>query len=850
MALYMKFTEKFNQNFLHYIVSNPETYRPQLLKSGIEENVKKMSSQRRTFLEAEGVVNNGIVDLFAHSRRYLRASNCGEIRVQYKFAKNSIDGRRFARSSLSLQNIAGIIRNTIAHEFYDDLDMVNAHPTILLAMCKEANIKCKKLSKYVKYRDSHLQELIETNKISRRTAKDTYLALMNGGSSVNLYKYMKTKPTFLKDFAKEMDRILDEFAELNPEEFKKETKFKDFNKKGSYLNKLICRKEDEILMHIYDIISADKTRGGITYTQHVNVVFAFDGMLVPKEVNVSENIKSIENRIYKKFNIPMKLKIKPMTPKLNIPDDIPEYIDVNPNNWVSTTPLRWDTLQKKTDSLSQRVEGALKTFLEEVVIPATKSLVIVDEEEGRFIYALQLGKPILTPQGKSIYNPSWRRLKMNQVYSDLKFPKRVVSSASKSVVLDFRKELLSSPYTIYCTDVCSDWNSSTFKMVNYEEQPYVYLNLWTQNPFQPKTFTRMVEDKFEAVDIQKWQGYIKYHIQEVLSGTPPSDLDSMSAKEQKEIREKLYMDYRMLEAYLYMLVNEPAFWPRCSIYFLDKGEGSGKGAFASRLFAYAFGHKYHQQKYHNFSDPASLLPYKKSKRLIWLDEMDIGSKKELEVYKNLVSEKKIAPRVLYSNVEDPIDSNACTMGAGNYTEYLRFLTRKQRRVNVHEVNDKHNRDEDYKKKMYDDMPEEMLVYYFYKLAENAEYDEFCRNAKFDDYFPLYNLTKLKDDLSVFGKFCIYIAQTPTLLHSKKETFISNGDLSDYWSIFCKDILQLQRKYCELNAVRNSTEFKMCINSGEGNNKRKGLRGRLFKSKNDISKAFETKFFVDIDDYSF
>jgi parallel beta-helix repeat protein len=48
-------------------------------------------------------------------------------------------GRMFAKGALSLQSFPRAIRATLAHSFYYDIDMVNAHPVILSHLCKSKN---------------------------------------------------------------------------------------------------------------------------------------------------------------------------------------------------------------------------------------------------------------------------------------------------------------------------------------------------------------------------------------------------------------------------------------------------------------------------------------------------------------------------------------------------------------------------------------------------------------------------------------------------------------------------------------------------------------------------------------
>ena len=67
----------------------------------------------------------------------------GYVKVNYKHKKGVLNvGRYFAEGALSLQSFKKQIRHTLARDYYVDVDMVNAHPTILMQYCKRHSISC------------------------------------------------------------------------------------------------------------------------------------------------------------------------------------------------------------------------------------------------------------------------------------------------------------------------------------------------------------------------------------------------------------------------------------------------------------------------------------------------------------------------------------------------------------------------------------------------------------------------------------------------------------------------------------------------------------------------------------
>lgn len=98
--------------------------------------------------------------------------------VNYYFSKGAMDfGRLYAEGSLSLQNFRKGIRHTLADNVYDDIDMVNAHPVLLVQYCDKNNIECNLLRDYVENREDWLNEIIDFHNISRDCAKTLVLKL-------------------------------------------------------------------------------------------------------------------------------------------------------------------------------------------------------------------------------------------------------------------------------------------------------------------------------------------------------------------------------------------------------------------------------------------------------------------------------------------------------------------------------------------------------------------------------------------------------------------------------------------------------------------------------------------------
>ena len=72
------------------------------------------------------------------------------------------------------------IRHTICKNLMYDIDMKNAHPTLLSWYCHENGIKCKGLDEYILHREEFIADLMEKRSKSRDEIKAHLLAIING----------------------------------------------------------------------------------------------------------------------------------------------------------------------------------------------------------------------------------------------------------------------------------------------------------------------------------------------------------------------------------------------------------------------------------------------------------------------------------------------------------------------------------------------------------------------------------------------------------------------------------------------------------------------------------------------
>ena len=188
--------------------------------------------------------------------------------VSYLPSKNlKYMGRLFAQSA-SLQNLPREFRGAIANGFYYDLDMKNAHPSILLQYCKKNDIKCDNLEYYVDNREEVIEKVMNEYHLDKGDVKQLFLSVMNGGKRDGI-----TDPFFMK-FKTECERIHTFIASLNPKLLKDVCKRKEFNVNGSLTNIILCTLENEILLNAVQYLMKKGYKVD---------VLVFDGCMVRKE---------------------------------------------------------------------------------------------------------------------------------------------------------------------------------------------------------------------------------------------------------------------------------------------------------------------------------------------------------------------------------------------------------------------------------------------------------------------------------------------------------------------------------------------------------------------------------------
>jgi hypothetical protein len=133
-----------------------------------------------------------------------------------------------------------------------DIDMKNAHPVILLYLCKKHNIECSNLEYYINNRDLVFDSF---EKLNRDEAKTKFL------KSINKDKHDTTeRHPFFRKFDNEMKTIQIAISNILEYKYIFDTvpNDRDYNILGSKLNRVLCTYEDKILEEALLSLSENK----------------------------------------------------------------------------------------------------------------------------------------------------------------------------------------------------------------------------------------------------------------------------------------------------------------------------------------------------------------------------------------------------------------------------------------------------------------------------------------------------------------------------------------------------------------------------------------------------------------
>lgn len=213
----------------------------------------------------------------------------------------------FTGKSMGIQNMSHKIRHTICKDLMYDIDMKNAHPTLLSHFCHVNNITCKYLDSYIQNRGKALEVHMKCFSTDRDEAKKDLLAIING-RLVNRGKLGKSP--WYRGYYRKMRLIQKTVSELNNNFLEMEKKYqgeKHHNLYSTTINYLMCDLENQALMTIYDELKQNNIEPAM---------LVFDGIMICKQDVSNEYLttlmKKCEDAIRRKLCCKIELVEKEM----------------------------------------------------------------------------------------------------------------------------------------------------------------------------------------------------------------------------------------------------------------------------------------------------------------------------------------------------------------------------------------------------------------------------------------------------------------------------------------------------------------------------------------------------------
>lgn len=249
------------------------------------------------------------------------------VEVIYVKSKDMTYGRVLPLMSLGMHSFRKSIRHTLLKEKYIDIDMVNAHPTILYNIMKnplinaeiykktKKNIKSEYLKKYIDNRQKYIDLIVDTYKTTPDEAKEIFLKLTYGAKLEHIFKKYNVIDTnseisvYLINFCKELKEIAQTIVIFNDKLTKQiqnkkgDTEYElEYTTMAIYLQEI----ENQLLETMYEYCVE---KGYITNN---NCILSNDGIMISKDLFKSEITEEFFQLIKNKYDYEIKFKVKDM----------------------------------------------------------------------------------------------------------------------------------------------------------------------------------------------------------------------------------------------------------------------------------------------------------------------------------------------------------------------------------------------------------------------------------------------------------------------------------------------------------------------------------------------------------
>lgn len=223
-------------------------------------------------------------------------------KIYYHYKSGKI-GRQYVYG-YGLQNMKREIRQTIAGEYYEDIDMVNSEPTLLLGYCKKAKYGNEGIKYYCENREKCLKELMRNSKCNREEAKRAVIKIINGGNP-----YPESRCEWFDKFKKDVKEVHKSISE-NPAYKKRLSEIseeKGYNEIGTLISEIFQEIENECLCKCIEYV------GKMNKKALSKIVLIFDGFMISREEHIDERwLKELSEYVTKETGYEVKYIKKEM----------------------------------------------------------------------------------------------------------------------------------------------------------------------------------------------------------------------------------------------------------------------------------------------------------------------------------------------------------------------------------------------------------------------------------------------------------------------------------------------------------------------------------------------------------
>lgn len=226
------------------------------------------------------------------------AGKNGVLNVKYGRANHNI-GRFYPNKSISLGALRRQIRHTLAMDDYVDVDVVNAHPVLLVQLCEANGIKCDALKDYVNNRAKYLKIVADEYGVSERDKqKNLFIRLLYFGSFAEWAKdnqVIDPQPTAeIMILTAEIHKIGNWLVDRHPHLKKTLCSVKGCNVLGRITSFILQEHERRILECVYDYLTIQQA------IPDDNAVLCFDGIMILKRFYKEEFLVEMKQYVLEK----------------------------------------------------------------------------------------------------------------------------------------------------------------------------------------------------------------------------------------------------------------------------------------------------------------------------------------------------------------------------------------------------------------------------------------------------------------------------------------------------------------------------------------------------------------------